>query len=76
MPRYYVKNPKGKWNIYSTIIDGLLFDDFISYDDLCEWVLNDIVEDKKQELLTLLTDKPKLNVMSYQETMEELKENK
>lgn len=70
MSRIYTKKDN-KWNIYSTIIDDFLFGRWVSYDDLEKWVIQDIVEDKKQELKSLLTDKPVVNYMSYEELIKE-----
>ena len=69
MPRFYVKNKDNKWNIFSTIIDGFIYDEFLEFDDLIFKVCAEIVEEKKKELKTLLTDKPILNTMSYQEVL-------
>lgn len=70
MARYYVKNPENKWNIYSTIIDDLLFDEWLTFEDLEKEVIEELIENKKEELKTLLTDETNLNVMSYKECME------
>ncbi len=70
MSRIYTKKDN-KWNIYSTIIDDFLFDRWVSYDVLEKWVIQDIVEDKKQEIKSLLTDKPVVNYMSYEELIKE-----
>lgn len=70
MSRIYTK--KGdKWNIYSTVIDDFLLNTWISYDDLVKWVIQDMAENKKLELQSLLTDKPVVNYMSYEELIEE-----
>lgn len=73
MPRFYVKNPKGKWNIYSTIVDDLLFDDFVDFKDLKENVCGCAYNDKAKEIDTLLTDKKELNYMDYDEMLDKLK---
>ena len=67
MPRFYVKNGKGLWNIYSTIIDDYLWNEFTEFDDVKTYVIGESVMDKIKELDTLLTNKPRLNVMSYEE---------
>lgn len=70
MSRIYTK--KGdKWNIYSTVIDDFLFNTWISYDDLVKWVIQDMAENKKLDLQSLLTDKPVVNYMPYEELIEE-----
>lgn len=67
MPRFYVKNDKGLWNIYSTIIDEYVLDEFTEFDDVKAHIIGEVVMDKIKDLDTLLTDKPRLNVMSYRE---------
>lgn len=69
MARYYVKNPEGKWNIFSTIIDDLLFENWVDYDEMVEEVCYELVEEKRKELASLLTDQTNLNTMSYEECM-------
>lgn len=73
MPRFYVKNKENKWNIFSTIVDDFLYVDFVPFDYLVEDVCSELEETKRKELKTLLTDKPELNVMSYEEAMERKK---
>lgn len=69
MPRFYVEN-KGKWNIYSTIVDDYLLNDFVDFKELKEAVIGEMVVERNEELDTLLTDNPRLNVMSYKEAEE------
>lgn len=69
MPRFYVEN-KGKWNIYSTIVDDYLLNDFVDFKELKEAVMGEMVVERNEELDTLLTDNPRLNVMSYKEAEE------
>ena len=75
MPRYYVQH-KGKWNLFSTIVDDFLFERFVSFDELKRFVIEEGRSRKIAELETLLTDDPALNVMSYEEAMECRKRNK
>lgn len=70
MPRYYVKNKEDKWNIFSTIIDNFLYEKWLTFNQLKEAVITELVMDKEEELETLLTDKPRLNIMSYEEVLE------
>lgn len=72
MPRFYVEN-KGKWNIYSTIVDDYLLNDFVDFKELKEAVIGEMVVERNEELDTLLTDQPRLNVMSYKEAEEKRK---
>ena len=75
MPRFYVKNKENKWNIYSTIIDDLIFEEWIEFVDLEKYVCKRAYKEKQAEIQTLLTDKPILNIMSYEECMKYLKES-
>lgn len=75
MARYYVKNPEGKWNIYSTIIDDLLFENWVDFDEMVEEVCYELVEEKRKELASLLTDQTNLNTMTYEECMKEIEFN-
>ena len=69
MSRFYVKNKENKWNIFSTIVDDFLYVDWLFFDDLVEAVCSELAQNKYEEMQTLLTDKPKLNIMSYDEAM-------
>ena len=73
MPRFYVKNKENKWNIFSTIVDDFLYARWLSFEDLVNDICDEVVQDKKEELGTLLTDKPILNTMSYEEALERKK---
>ena len=70
MSRIYVKKDD-KWNIYTTICDDFLFDKWLDFEDLKIFVIGEMVNDKIVELETLLTDKPKLNYMTYEDLKEE-----
>ena len=74
MPRYYVQDPEGKWNIWSSITDSYLYSSFIPFDQLKEIIIQELVEQKTNELNSLLTDHPELNIKSYEECEEELRE--
>lgn len=73
MPRYYVENKKGKWNIYSTIVDDLLFDKFVDFKEMKEFILNEEREEREKELDTLLNEQTMLNTMLYEDCIENLK---
>lgn len=72
MPRFYVKNKEDKWNVYSTVIDNLLFDEWVEFKDLTKIICQATLKQKQEELQSLLTDRPVLNVMSYEECMEHI----
>ena len=63
MARFYVENKEHKWNIFSSIIDDFLFDDFVDFVTLKQHVIEEIVEREERELNTLLTDYPHYNIM-------------
>lgn len=67
MPRYYVKNDEGKWNVFSSITDYYLFDDFMDFDELSMRMIGETVRERISELDSLLSDRPRLNVMSFEE---------
>lgn len=73
MPRYYVENKKGKWNIYSTIVDDLLFDNFVDFKEMKDFVLNEEREEREKQLDTLLNEQTMLNTMLYEDCIEKLK---
>lgn len=73
MPRYYVEK-NGKWNIFSTIVDDFVFDEFICLDALKAHLLYERYKELTEDLDSLLTDKPSVNVMDYEEAMEKRRE--
>lgn len=73
MARFYVENKEHKWNIFSSIIDDFLFDDFVDFVTLKQHVIEEIVEREERELNTLLTDYPHYNIMPYCEAIEKIK---
>lgn len=75
MPRFYVKNNENKWNVFSTVVDDFLYYDWLSFDNLVEVIVCELVKNKKKELKTLLTDKPELNVMSYDEAIRRIRKD-
>lgn len=79
MPRYYVENKEHKWNIFSSIVDDFLYDDFVDFNVLKDLVIkegiNDLIEEKNKDLDSLLTDQPIVNTMLYEEAIERIKRN-
>ena len=69
MPRFYVRK-NDKWNIFSSIVDDFLYDSFMPFDELEAVIIGELVVDKMKELGTLLTDRPVLNTMTYDEAMD------
>lgn len=73
MSWYYVQHD-GKWNIFSSIVDDFVFPEFVPFADLKKFVCDykhKQVDEENKKLDSLLTDKPRLNVMSYEEAMVE-----
>ena len=75
MTRFYVKNNENKWNVFSTVVDDFLYYDWLNFDNLVEVIVCELVKNKKKELKTLLTDKPELNVMSYDEAIRRIRKD-
>lgn len=75
MARFYVKNKENKWNVFSTVVDDFLYYDWLSFDNLVEVIVCELVKNKKKDLKTLLTDKPELNVMSYDEAIRRIRKD-
>ena len=69
MARFYVRK-NDKWNIFSSIVDDFLYDGFMPFDELEAVVIGEMVVDKMKDLGTLLTDRPALNTMTYEEAMD------
>lgn len=67
MPRFYVKNDKGLWNIYSTIIDDYVLPDFMDISMIITYAIGEEVINKLSDLESLETDRPRLNVMTFEE---------
>ena len=77
MPRYYVENKEHKWNIFSSIIDDFLYDDFVDFKVLKGLVIKEavdnLVEEKNKDLDSLLTNQPLVNTMFYEDAIERIK---
>lgn len=76
MPRYYVENKEHKWNIFSSIIDDFLYDDFVDFKVLKGLVIKEcvdkLVEEKNKDLDSLLTEQPVVNTMFYEDAIERI----
>ena len=77
MPRYYVENKEHKWNIFSSIVDDFLYDDFVDFKVLKGLVIKEavdnLVEEKNKDLDSLLTNQPLVNTMFYEDAVERIK---
>jgi len=69
MARYYVERD-GEWNIFSTVVDDFLFDEFICLDALKARLLYERFKELTEDMDSLLTDNPRVNVMKYSEAIE------
>lgn len=67
MPRFYVKNNDDYWNIFSTVIDDYIYDEFIPFCEMKSRILREILVNKSNELDSLRTSTPELNVMTLEE---------
>lgn len=77
MPRFYVENKEHKWNIFSSIVDDFLYDDFVDFKVLKGLVIKEavdkLVEERNKDLDSLLTEQPLVNTMFYEDAMERIK---
>lgn len=77
MPRFYVENKEHKWNIFSSIVDDFLYDNFVDFKVLKGLVIkeavDELVEEKNKDLDSLLTEQPLVNTMFYEDAMEIIK---
>lgn len=73
MPRFYVEKD-GEWNIFSTIVDGFVFDEFVCLDALKARLLYERYKELTDDIDSLLTDKPSVNVMDYEEAVKRCRE--
>ena len=65
MPRYNVKLPDGRWQVFSTIVDDFITDP-MTFEELRDFRLEQY-RATYADTDTLLTDKPTCNRMSYEE---------
>ncbi len=72
MPRYNVKMPDGRWRVFSSVCDDFVTDP-MTFDELREWRRfeygsNGGFTDKETD--SLLTDRPRVNVLAYEDAMQ------
>jgi hypothetical protein len=72
MPRFYVEKD-GEWNIFSTIADDFIFDEFVCLDALKARLLYERYKELTEDIDSLLTDRPRVNVMPYSDAMERIR---
>lgn len=72
MARFYVEH-NGEWNIFSTIVDDFLLDEFVCIDALKAHLLYERYKELTEDIDSLMTDRPRVNVMSYTEATERMR---
>ena len=72
MARFYVEH-NGEWNIFSTIVDDFLLDEFVCIDALKARLLYERYKELTEDIDSLMTDRPRVNVMSYTEATERMR---
>ena len=68
MSRFYVEKD-GEWNIFSTITDDFILDEFVCLDALKARLLYERYKELTKDIDSLLTDKPRVNIMDYEEAV-------
>lgn len=71
MARIYVEDTNGlscdRWNIYSTVVEGYLLDEWCSFGELVMFVVDEQTKNKIEEMSSLLTEQKKVNYMTREE---------
>lgn len=75
MPRFYVEKD-GEWNIFSTVVDDFIFDEFVCLDALKARLLYERYKELTEDVDSLLTDRPRVNVMPYKEALKRLRKER
>lgn len=69
MPRFYVQRPDGKWNIFSSVIDGYIAEG-LTLEGIKNFRLEKFSSENEREVNSLASDRPLLNVMDFDEAEE------
>lgn len=72
MPRFNVKLPDGRWQVFSTVVDDFVTEP-MTFEELREFRREQAVREADAETDSLLTSIPRINVMSYDEALETIK---
>lgn len=72
MPRFNVKLPDGRWQVFSTVVDDFVTGP-MTFEELREFRREQAVREADAETDSLLTSIPRINVMSYDEALETIK---
>lgn len=73
MPRYNVRRPDGMWQVFSSVSEGFITGP-MTFDELRDYRLGEYAS-PYAETDTLLTDRPRCNVMSYKEASRRSREH-
>lgn len=75
MSRIYVEDTNGlscnRWNIYSTIVEDYLLDEWCSFGELVSFVIDEQTKNKIEEMSSLMTEHKKVNYMTREEVKNE-----
>ena len=74
MARYYVEKD-GEWNVFSTIVDDFIFDDFVCLEALKAYLIYERYKELTEDIDSLLTDRPRVNVMAYEEAVKRIRKD-
>lgn len=74
MARFYVEK-NGEWNIFSTVVDDFILDEFVCLDALKARLLYERYKELTEDIDSLMTDRPRVNVMSYAEATERMRKD-
>ena len=69
MAHYYVEH-SGNWNVFSSIVDDFLYDQFMPFSELKAIEIAEEAVKVSRQLDTLLIDRPRVNTMAYEEAIE------
>lgn len=69
MARFYVQRPDELWNIFSTVCDEYIAEG-LTLDGIKKFRIDDFKKNNEREVNSLLTERPELNVMLFDEAEE------
>ena len=69
MPRYNVRLPDGRWQVFSSVVDNFITEP-MTFDELREFRNREAIEMAETETASLLTARPMINTMRYEDAIE------
>lgn len=69
MPRYNVRLPDGRWQVFSSVVDNFITEP-MTFDELREFRRMEAIEMADTETASLLTARPRINTMRYEDAIE------